>query len=109
MDAVCNDTEHSEIGKLYSLTHEIVNDHDKVCDSFDNVNFSKDLAVTTKRYNQTESCTAIDQTLQVLKATVLNGWPELKRDCLKLIHQYWPFPDETCSRCVILAWYVGTS
>ena len=64
----------------------VTNDYDKVCDSFENVNFSEDLAVTTKRYNQIESCTAIDETLQVLKATILNGWPELKRDCPKLIH-----------------------
>ena len=33
----------------------VTNDHDKVCDSFENVNFSEDLAVTTKRYNQIES------------------------------------------------------
>ena len=32
----------------------IKNDHDKVCDSFQNVNFSEDLAVTTKRYNKIE-------------------------------------------------------
>ena len=78
------------------------NDHDKMCDSFENVNFSEDLAVTTKRYNQIESCTAIDETLQVLKATVLNGWPELKRDCPKLIHQYWPFRDEITTQDGIL-------
>ena len=67
----------------------VTNDHDKVCDLFENVNFSEDLAVNTKRYNQIESCTAIDETLLVLKAT--NGWPELKRDSHKLIHQYWLF------------------
>ena len=80
----------------------VTNDHDKVCDLFENVNFSEDLAVTTKRYNQIESCTAIDETLQVLKATVLNGWPELKRDCPKLIHQYWPFRDEITTQDGIL-------
>ena len=41
----------------------VTNDHDKMCNSFENVNFYKDLAVTTKRYNQIESCTAIDETL----------------------------------------------
>ena len=80
----------------------VTNDHDKVCDSFENVNFSEDLAVTTKQYNQIESCTAIDETLQVLKATVLNSWSKLKRDCPKLIHQYWPFRDEITTQDGIL-------
>ena len=75
----------------------VTNDHDEVCDSFENVNFSEDLAVITKRYNQIESCTAIDETL-----LVLNGWPELKRDCPKLIHQYWPFRDEITTQDGIL-------
>ena len=60
----------------------LTNDHDKVCDLFENVNLSEDLAVTTKRYNQIQSCTAIYEALQVLKATVLNGCPELKYDFL---------------------------
>ena len=55
----------------------VTNDHDKVCDLFENVNFSEDLAVTTKRCNQIESCTAVDEMLQVLKATVLKGWPHI--------------------------------
>ena len=65
------------------------NDYDVVYDSFESVNFSEGLAVTTKRYNQIEICTAVDETLQVLKSVVSNGWPESKRDCPKLIHQYW--------------------
>ena len=56
--------------------------------------FSENLAATAKWYYQIESCTAIDEMLQVLKATVLNGWRELKRNCPKLIYQYWPFRDE---------------
>ena len=70
------------------------NDYDVVCNSFESVNFSEDLAVTTKRYNQIETCTAVDETLQVLKSVVLNGWPESKRHCPKLIHQYWLFQDK---------------
>ena len=54
-----------------------------MCSLFENVNFSKDLVVTTKRYDQIESRNAFGKTLQVLKATVLNGWPKLKRDCSK--------------------------
>ena len=42
------------------------NDYDVVCALFESVNFSEDLAVTTKRNNQIETCTA-------------------KRDCPKLI------------------------
>ena len=77
-------------------------DYDVVCDSFESVNFSEDLAVTTKRYNQIETCTAVDETLQVLKSVVLNGWPESKRDCPKLIHQYWSFRDEITTQNGIL-------
>ena len=73
-----------------------------MCDSFESVNFSEDLAVTTKRYNQIETCTAVDETLQVLKSVVLNGWPESKRDCPKLIHQYWSFRDEITTQNGIL-------
>ena len=32
------------------------NDYDVVCDLFESVNFSEDLAVTTKRYKQIETC-----------------------------------------------------
>ena len=39
----------------------VTNDHDKVCDWFENGHFSEDLAVIAKRYNQIESCTAIDE------------------------------------------------
>ena len=38
------------------------NDYDVVCNSFESVNFSEDLEVTTKRYNQIETCTAVDET-----------------------------------------------
>ena len=55
-----------------------------MCDSFENVNFFEDLAVTTKRSNQIKTCTAVNETLQVLKSVVLNGWPESKRDCPNL-------------------------
>ena len=92
LDAVCDNTSFVFVA----------NDHDKVCDSFKNVNFSEGLAVTTKGYNQIVSCTAIDETLQVFKATVLNGWPELKRDCPKLFRQYWPFRDEITTQDGIL-------
>ena len=66
------------------------------------INFSEDLAVTTERYNRIETCTAVDETLQVLKSVVLNGWPESKRDCPKLIHQYWSFRDKITTQNGIL-------
>ena len=50
----------------------VINDYNVVYDSFESVNFSEDLGVTTKRYNQTETCTAADDTLRVLKSVVLN-------------------------------------
>ena len=71
-------------------------------DSFENINFSEDLAVTAKRYFQIKSCSAIDETLQMLKNTVLNGWPDSKSDCPKLIRQYWSFRDEITTQDGIL-------
>ena len=44
------------------------NDYDIMCDSFKSANFSEDLAVTTKRYNQIKTYTAVDETLRVLKS-----------------------------------------
>ena len=78
------------------------NDCDVLCNSFESVNFSEDLAVTTKRYNQIETCTAGDETLQVLKSVVLNGWQDSRRDCPKLIHQYWSFRDKITTQNGIL-------
>ena len=49
-----------------------------------------------------ETCTAVDETLQVLKSVVLNGWPESKHDCPKLIHQFWLFRDEITTQDGIL-------
>ena len=81
------------------------NDYDVVCDLFESVSFSEYLAVTTKRYNQIKICTAVDETLQVLKSVSLNGWSESKRDCPKLIHQYWLFRDEITIQNGILYCY----
>ena len=85
---------------VFATSQVIAND--SLCDSFENVNFSEDLAVTAKRFFQIESCTAVDETLQVLKHTVLNGWPDLKNDCPKIIRQYWSFRDEITTQDGIL-------
>jgi len=42
------------------------------------INFSEDLAVIAKRDFQFKLCTAIDETLQMLKHSVLNEWPDSK-------------------------------
>ena len=57
-----------------------INDHKIVSDLFENVSFSKDLAVTSKHYNQIKTSTVVDKILRLLKSVVVNGWPESKGD-----------------------------
>ena len=58
------------------------------------VNLLTYLPVTEERYVRIKQATSEDTELQRLTATVLNGWPEKKKDVQVELRPYWNFRDE---------------
>ena len=58
------------------------------------VNMMKHLPITPQRLNDIQQHTANDQTLMLLKDSILNGWTEMKRDVPNLLTPYFDIRDE---------------
>ena len=52
------------------------------------------LKVTPERLEQLQRCTGQDDTLQILKTTILTGWPLQKEQAPIKIREYWSYRDE---------------
>ena len=66
----------------------------KVTRKIEAVNHTEFLRVSDQRLRQIQDQTAQDATLQLLKATILAGWPETKEEVLVAIRKYWSYCDE---------------
>ncbi|XP_060774454.1 uncharacterized protein K02A2.6-like [Neoarius graeffei] len=66
----------------------------RVQDDAQHINQAGYLNVTNRRLTQIRQHTAADETLQLLTAAVLQGWPELREDTPLTIREYWTFRDE---------------
>ena len=60
----------------------------------ENINHTEFLKVTDDRLRQIQQQTVEDTALQVLKTTILTGWPETKEEVLVIIREYWAYRDE---------------
>lgn len=60
----------------------------------ENINHAEFLRVTDDRLKQIQQHTVQDTALQVLKTTILTGWPETKEEIPLLIREYWAYRDE---------------
>ena len=50
--------------------------------------------ISTTGIQQIRDETTNDNTLQKLTRTVVEGWPEVRKDCPTQLHEYWNFRDE---------------
>ena len=67
------------------------------CDFFqhlEEVDHTATLAVSPERLEQLRHASAEDAELQMLRKTILQGWPERKSDTLECVHAYFDFRDE---------------
>lgn len=53
-------------------------------------------------HRKVKNASQTDQTLQVLMSTVLQGWPEHRRDTPTAIHSYWNYRDEITAQDGVL-------
>ena len=60
----------------------------------ENINHTEFLRVTDDRLRQIQQQTVEDTALQVLKTTILTGWPETKEEVPVIIREYWAYRDE---------------
>lgn len=67
---------------------------DSACDSFDHVNAVDYVPVRSERLSRMRKATSEDPVLQLLIATVLEGWPEEKMQIPPQIASYFQFRDE---------------
>lgn len=60
----------------------------------ESINHAEFLRVTDDRLRQIQQQTVEDTALQVLKTTILTGWPETKEEVPLIIREYWAYRDE---------------
>jgi hypothetical protein len=60
----------------------------------ESVNHTSFLNVIADRLKQIQQHTAQDMVLQVLKTTILSGWPETRQEVPIVIRDYWTFREE---------------
>ena len=60
----------------------------------ENINHTEFLKVTDDRLRQIQQQTVEDTALQVLKTTILTGWPETIEEAPVIIREYWAYRDE---------------
>ena len=52
------------------------------------------LLISDRKLLEVRRETEIDKEFQLLKHTILNGWPECRKDCLPQISEFWNYRDE---------------
>ena len=68
--------------------------NDKTGDSFEHIHMTKYLPISEQRLHAIRQATEEDDTLQLLRQVVLEGWPEDKSDVPSLVMPYFSFRDE---------------
>ena len=92
--------------KMHLATHGDQIFH--ICDQsvfeeeLEEINQTDFLNVTDTRLRQIQQHTAQDTALQVLKSTILNGWPETKEEVPVIIREYWLYRDELSAQNGVL-------
>ena len=92
--------------KMHLATHGDQIFH--ICDQsvfeeeLEEINQTDFLNVTDTRLGQIQQHTAQDTALQVLKSTILNGWPETKEEVPVIIREYWLYRDELSAQNGVL-------
>ncbi|KAL9964865.1 hypothetical protein ACROYT_G028567 [Oculina patagonica] len=71
-------------------------------EEIESINQTDFLKVTDSRLKQIQQQTVQDTTLQVLKSTILSGWPETKEEVPVIIREYWAYRDELTAQNGVL-------
>ena len=74
------------------LPHSHSNQTD-VFRELETINQAQHIRMSETTFQQLNTATSKDQTLQTLMGTVLTGWPENKGDTPVNIHSYWPYQE----------------
>ena len=83
------------------LPHSHSNQTD-VFRELETINQAQHIRMSETTFQQLNTATSKDQTLQTLMGTVLTGWPENKGDTPVNIHSYWPYQEEISAQDGVL-------
>ncbi|KAL9970142.1 hypothetical protein ACROYT_G022469 [Oculina patagonica] len=71
-------------------------------EEIESINQTDFLKVTDSRLKQIQQQTVQDTALQVLKSTILAGWPETKEEVSVIVREYWAYRDELTAQNGVL-------
>ena len=71
-------------------------------EEIESINQTDFLKVTDSRLKQIQQQTVQDTALQVLKSTILSGWPETKEEVPVIVREYWAYRDELTAQNGVL-------